>query len=88
MYGELLPRPDSALCDQISARVADLYTTCGFDMVYFDGAEGMAALGSEHVPISLFQQSFFDKIKGRDILVEGSSIVPFTWWLNARVHSL
>ena len=138
MYGELLPRPDSELAATVATRVAQLYTGCGFDMVYvrskaplatknllentggvlrlppitvlsgrqpatspyadvralrigvdryFDGAEGMAALGSWQVPIAMFQQLFFDKIAGADILVEGSSISPYTWWLNARANT-
>ena len=49
MYGELLPRPDSTLFEEVAARVAALYNDCEFDMVYFDGSEGMAALGSEQV---------------------------------------
>jgi hypothetical protein len=87
MYGMLLPRPDSVLFDKIASRVAAIYTGSNFDMVYFDGAEGMAALGSEQVPISLFQHLFFEKIGGADILVEGSSTVPYTWWLNARANT-
>ena len=49
MYGELLARPGSQLWDAVATRLAHLYDYCGFDMVYFDGSEGMAALGSEQV---------------------------------------
>ena len=43
-------------------------------------------LASEQVPISLFQRSFFSKLT-RGILIEGSSIVPYTWWLNSRANT-
>lgn len=86
MYGELLARPGTPLFEKIATRLATLYNFCGFDAVYFDGSEGTAALGSEQIPISQFEQLFFSKLT-RGILVEGSSIVPYTWFLNARANT-
>jgi hypothetical protein len=74
MYGELLARPGTPLFEKIATRLADVYNGCGFDAVYFDGSEGTAALGSEQIPISMFEELFYSKLN-RDILVEGSSIV-------------
>ena len=86
MYDMVMPRPASALFEEISSRLAHVYNHAELDMVYFDGAEGLSPMGSEQVPISLFQQSFFSKLT-RAILIEGSSIVPYTWWLNARANT-
>lgn len=86
MYNFLMPRPGSQLLSEISDRLAHVYNYCELDMVYFDGAEGLAAMGSEQVPIALFEAEFFKKLT-RGILVEGSSIAPYTWWLNARANT-
>eukprot|EP01048_Picozoa_sp_COSAG05_P012386 COSAG05_NODE_1234_length_5438_cov_60.106574_4_plen_881_part_00 len=86
MYDFLMPRPGSQLVGEISDRLAHVYNYCELDMVYFDGAEGLAAMGSEQVPIALFEKEFFEKLT-RGILIEGSSIAPYTWWLNARANT-
>ena len=74
------PEPGTPLFEKIAIRLADVYNDCGFDAVYFDGSEGTAALGSEQIPISMFEDLFFRKLT-RDILVEGSSIVPYVDFL-------
>jgi hypothetical protein len=38
VYGELLARPGTTLWDAVVNRVATLYDSAGFDMIYFDGA--------------------------------------------------
>lgn len=86
MYGMVMPRPGSGLQAEIAARLAHVYNYCGMDMVYFDGSEGLAAMGSEQIPISMFELDFFSRLT-RDVLIEGSSIVPYTWWLNARANT-
>ena len=94
MYTRLVPRPGSALATAMAARLAYIYNYVRADMVYIDGAEGLAALeeprrhdlGALQVPISLFVDDFYKRVN-RDILVEGSSIVPYTWWHNARANT-
>jgi hypothetical protein len=36
------------------------------DMVYFDGSEGLAAMGSEQIPISMMELDFFSRLS-RDV---------------------
>ena len=59
----LLPRPDSALFDLVASRLTDIYNECEFDMVYFDGSEGMAALGSDQIPVAMFEELFYQKVR-------------------------
>jgi hypothetical protein len=73
--------------DRVTEMTRSRYNYCELDIVYFDGSEGLPAMGSEQVAISLFELDFFSKKLTRGILVEGSSIVPFTWWLNARANT-
>ena len=86
MYDMVMPRPGSELQANISARLAHVYNYCEMDMVYFDGSEGLAAMGSEQIPISMMELDFFSRLT-RDVLIEGSSIVPYNWWLNARANT-
>ena len=94
MYTRLVPRPGSSLATAMAARLAYVYNYVRADMVYIDGAEGLAALeeprrhelGALQVPISLFVDDFYKQVN-RDILVESSSIVPYTWWHNARANT-
>ena len=46
MYDMVMPRPGSALLEEISSRLAHVYNHAELDMVYFDGAEGLAPMGS------------------------------------------
>ncbi len=41
-YQTFQPDEDSTLVDDVAATIAQVFNTCGFDMIYQDGSEGMA----------------------------------------------
>ena len=41
-YQTFQPDEDSTLVDDLAAAIAQVFNTCGFDMIYQDGSEGMA----------------------------------------------
>jgi hypothetical protein len=67
-YGCFLPDEDSTLVDELAGRIARVLNTCGFDMIYMDGAEGM--VGGWH-GVAKMCEAIFRKFQRR-VLVEAS----------------
>jgi hypothetical protein len=72
MFGFYIADAESSLLDEIAQRIADIVNNCGFDMVYFDGAEAASAQGAWWYYIPKVQLAFFSKFK-REVLVQGAS---------------
>jgi hypothetical protein len=45
-FGLFTPDGDSRLFDEVVARTAEVYNSCGFDMIYLDALDGADVLGS------------------------------------------
>jgi hypothetical protein len=80
-YGCFQPDEDSTLVDDVAAAIAEVFNTCGFDMIYMDGAEGMA--GGWYGEARM-RQAIFEKLN-RPALVEASSWGYHAWPFHSRI---
>ncbi len=82
-YNLFLADPKTDLVDEIAERLAHVYNTCGFDMVYFDGGEAMAATGPAWYTVSLIHRAFYKRLK-RPVLWQGSGMTHYSWHFFCR----
>ena len=80
-YTSFQPDESSTLVDDVAAQIANVFNTCGFDMIYMDGAEGMA--GGWH-GVATMRAAIFKKLKRR-ALVEASSWGTPSWVFHSRI---
>lgn len=80
-YGCFQPDEESTLVDDVAKAIADVCNTCGFDMIYMDGAEGMA--GGWH-GVAKMRKAIFEKIDRR-VLVEASEWGYHSWPFHSRI---
>ncbi len=80
-YGCFLPDENSTLVEEIAQAIADVYNTCGFDMIYMDGAEGMPG---GWYGISRMREEIFRRLK-RPALVEASCWDYHSWAFHSRL---
>jgi len=80
-YGAFQPDENSTLVDDVAAQIAGVFNTCGFDMIYMDGAEGM--VGGWH-GVAKMRRAIFQKINRR-VLVEASSWGYPSWTFHSRI---
>ena len=83
-YIAFYPDPDSPLADKVADAIANVYNTCGFDMIYCDGTEGIGTAYGMGV--------MRDKIVGRCtkdgkpcINEDSTSCVSQSWWYHSRL---
>ena len=79
-YQTFQPDEDSTLVDDLAAAIARVFNACGFDMIYQDGAEGMA--GGWH-GMAKMREAIFKKLR-RDVLVEASAWGHYEWAFHSR----
>jgi len=80
-YGCFQPAAESTLVDDLAGRIAHVFNTCGFDMIYMDGAEGM--IGGWH-GVATMRRAIFRKLKRR-VLVEASEWGRESWVFHSRL---
>jgi len=80
-YGSFLPAENSTLVDELAGRIAHVFNTCGFDMIYMDGAEGSP--GGWH-GVAKMRAALFARIKRR-VLVEASEWGYHSWPFHSRI---
>ncbi|MGQ9574953.1 MAG: hypothetical protein ACUVUC_06510 [Thermoguttaceae bacterium] len=80
-YTSFLPDQNSTLVEELAERIAGVFNTCGFDMIYQDGAEGMPG-GWRGV--ARMREAIFRKIR-RPVLVEASSWGYHEWAFHSRI---
>jgi hypothetical protein len=73
----------SPLLGRITARIAGLINTLGFDMVDFDGGELNGADGPSWYWVGLQQYEIWKQVH-RDLLVQGSGVTPWSWHFFTR----
>ena len=87
-YLAFYPDPDKPLADKVADAIANVYNTCGFDMIYCDGTEGMGTIyGMAAMRDKIIRRCSAD---GRPCLNEDStSGHPHrhaqSWWFMSRV---
>lgn len=80
-YGTFLPDEASTLVEEVAGRIAQVVNTCGFDMIYMDGAEGMA--GGWH-GVAKMREAIFRALR-RPVLVEASEWGYPSWTFHSRI---
>jgi len=80
-YTSFLPDENSTLVEELAAAIGQVFNACGFDMIYQDGAEGMA--GGWHGEAKM-REAIFRQIKRR-VLVEASSWGYYEWAFHSRI---
>lgn len=80
-YGSFLPDENSTLVDEIAEAIARVFNTCGFDMIYMDGAEGMPGAW---YGIARMREAIFRRIQ-RPVLVEASCWDYHSWAFHSRL---
>ena len=84
-YQAFYPDPDSPLADALADAIANVYRTCGFDMIYCDGTEGMMSeYGMAAMRDKIIGRCAAD---GRPCLNEDSHAKgsPRWWWYHSRM---
>ncbi|MGA2254144.1 MAG: hypothetical protein ABSG53_05730 [Thermoguttaceae bacterium] len=79
-YQTFQPDEDSTLIDDLAAVTAHVFNTCGFDMIYQDGSEGMAG---GWYGMARMREAIFKKL-ARDALVEASAWGHYEWAFHSR----
>ena len=80
-YGTFQPGENSRLLDEVAGAIGRVYNTCGFDMIYLDGAEGMPA---GVYGLTKVKAVIFEKIN-RPVLVESSAMDHHSWPFRSRI---
>ncbi len=86
VFGMYLPDGDSTLMDEMARGIADIFNTCEFDMIYFDGLDGAwRFLKSKYAWHYAMRFAFgvYEKIN-RPVLVEASTFPHHLWHLRSR----
>jgi len=81
LYGAFIFDSYTTLLDEVAGSVAEIYNSCGLDMIYFDCMEGMAG-PPWHARARLHEA--FLKTFDRECLVQGSDYPHFSWHWFAR----
>lgn len=79
-YCTYIPDEDSTLVDELAECIAKTFNTCGADMIYLDGSEGMRTAHA----VAKMKRAIFSKLQGR-VLVESSSGSWGAWPFHSRV---
>ncbi|MDD4538958.1 MAG: CIA30 family protein [Lentisphaeria bacterium] len=79
-YIAFYPEPDSALADELADAIAKVYNSCGLDMLYFDGSEGMRSrYGIDTMRWKIFQRLQLGGVS------EASCHGHNNWWFHSRL---
>ena len=81
IYGTFQPDEESTLVDEVAERIARVFNTCRFDMIYQDGAEGMPG---GHYGWARMREAVFRRLQGR-VLVEASEWGYLSWPYHSRL---
>ena len=81
-YTSFQPDEHSTLVGDVADCIADTVNSCGFDLIYHDGAEGMPA---RHYGAARMRTAIVERFK-RDVRVESSwSGLHHCWWFHSCV---
>lgn len=73
---------DGGLQEEIAARIAEIYNTCGFRFVYFDGAEDVPK--PYWYNVSRSQKAVFDLLEPAPLFSEGALKSHYGWHILSR----
>lgn len=86
-FGLFVPDADSTLLEEVAGKTAEMFNTCGFDMIYLDALDGEDVLGgaenSWHYG-SKFVYEIWKRLK-RPALMEMSTFHHHLWVVRSRL---
>jgi hypothetical protein len=85
-FGLFTPDPNTTLFDEVAAKTAEAYNTCGFDMMYLDALDGSDILaGGENAWHSGARFAYeIHKRLTRPVLMEMSTFHHHLWCVRSR----
>jgi len=84
-YGYFLFDMDSTLLDEVAEHFARVANACEIDMVYWDGSERLQ--GDHWYYNAKLHKAFYDRLKNKDMLCQGSTYSHFSWHIVSRFAS-
>ncbi|MBN1421562.1 MAG: DUF4091 domain-containing protein [Planctomycetes bacterium] len=76
---------DGTLAEEVIGNVCRVANAIDSDMLYFDGSERLQ--GDHWYYNAKLQSMYYDRLKRKDILLQGSSYSPYSWHLISRMAS-
>ena len=73
---------ESAIQDEIAGRLAEIYNECGFNFLYYDGAEDVPF--PYWYNVSRSQQAVYDRLEDKPIYCEGALKSHWGWHILSR----
>jgi len=86
-FGLFAPDADSTLFQEVAAGTAEVYNTCGFDMIYLDALDGSDLLAGPENAWYYGSQFVFELWKRleRPALIEMSTFHHHLWYVRSRI---
>ncbi len=84
-YGYYLYDMDTPILDEIADAVTRILNACEADMVYWDGSEQLQ--GDHWYYNAKLHRAFYDRLKNKDTLCQGSSVSHYSWHIHSRLAS-
>lgn len=86
-FGLFVPDGDSPLFTEVAARTAEVYNTCGFDMIYLDALDGSDILAGGENAWHYGAKFVFELEKrlARPALFEMSALSHHMWYARSRM---
>ena len=89
VFGMFLPDGDSTLMAEMAEGIADVFNTCGFDTIYFDGLDGAWRFAGSQYAWHYGMKFVLEVYKriNRRVLVEASAFPHYLWHLRSRAEA-
>jgi hypothetical protein len=86
-FGLFVPDPETTLFEEVAAKAAEAYNTCGFDMSYLDALDGEDILGGGEWSWHYGSRFVFEIAKRlkKPALFEMSTFHHHLWYVRARI---
>jgi hypothetical protein len=86
-FGLFVPDPATTLFEEVAARTAEAFNTCGFDMIYLDALDGEGILGGPENAWHFGSRYVYEICKRleRPALMEMSTFHHHLWCVRSRI---
>lgn len=89
-FGLFVPDPETTLLEEVAAKTAEAFNTCGFDMIYLDALDGEDILGGSENGWHYGSKFVYEIVKrlDRPALMEMSTFHHHLWVVRSRLGAL
>ncbi len=78
---------NSSMLEEVASNVADIINEVGFDMIYFDGLDGVEVNGPFFYYVGKMVHETTKRFE-REVLVQGSNLAHFNWHDFSRLYTI